>query len=74
MGQSRAMSAIESIANVVIGYGLVVGTQVVVFPWFSVSIPFKSNLAIGMIFTIISLIRSYVLRRLFNATRRPGPQ
>lgn len=32
--QSRAMSLVESIANVAVGYGLAVGTQMLVFPLF----------------------------------------
>jgi hypothetical protein len=34
------------------------------------------NLLIGAVFTIVSLLRSYALRRLFEAirTRKPSPQ
>jgi hypothetical protein len=33
-GQSRRMSLVEAIANVVVGYGLAVLTQILVFPLF----------------------------------------
>ena len=67
--QSRRQSLIEAITNVVVGYALAVLTQIVVFPWFGLQVPFRDNLAIGAIFLIISLLRSYALRRLFEHWR-----
>jgi hypothetical protein len=66
MIQSRRLSLLEAIANVAVGYALAVVTQVVVFPWFGLHASLSKNLALGVIFTAISLIRSYALRRLFN--------
>lgn len=71
--QSRLGSFIESLANVVLGYGIAVGAQLLVFPLFGVVIPLSSNLAIGIIFTFVSLVRSYLLRRLFNLLHRKLP-
>ncbi|WP_425537354.1 DUF7220 family protein [Phaeobacter gallaeciensis] len=67
--QSRRQSLIEAITNVVVGYALAVLTQIVVFPWFGLQIPFRDNLAIGALFVIISLLRSYALRRIFERWR-----
>jgi len=64
--QSRTMSLIEALMNVLVGYGVAVATQVVVFPLFGLHASLDQNLAIGMIFTVVSLIRSYALRRVFN--------
>ena len=64
MRQSRAMSLVESIANVAVGYCLAVGTQLVAFPLFGLKVRLADNLAIGAIFTAISIGRSYFLRRL----------
>jgi hypothetical protein len=66
MTQSRRLSLIEATTNVAVGYGLAVVTQVVAFPWFGLHASLSKNLALGVIFTAISLIRSYALRRLFN--------
>ena len=66
MSQSRAQSMIESAANVVIGYMVALGSQLVVFPMFDVHLPLQDNLLIGLWFTAISLVRSYLVRRLFN--------
>lgn len=64
--QSRLESLIEAAINVALGYMVALGAQLVVFPWFSINIPMSSNIAIGIIFTLVSLVRSYLLRRLFN--------
>ena len=60
------MSLVEAIANVVVGYGVAVLTQLVVFPWFGLPARVSNALAIGMVFTLVSVVRSYVLRRVFN--------
>ena len=69
MKQSRLMSFVEAIANVVVGYGVAVVTQLVVFPWFGLPAHLDDALAIGAIYTLISLARSFALRRLFEAFR-----
>ena len=60
------MSAAESVANVVIGYGIALATQVVVFDALQISVSLEQNLWIGVVFTVVSLVRSYLLRRFFN--------
>ena len=60
------MSLVEAAANVVIGYGIAVATQVVVFPAFGIYITLEDDLAIGLVFLVVSLIRSYLLRRVFE--------
>jgi len=74
LSQSRIQSAVESVANVVVGYGVAVASQVAIFPFFGIHIPLSSNLAIGAWFTAISLLRSYVLRRWFNGLHFRGGQ
>jgi hypothetical protein len=71
MTQSRRLSLIEAIANVTVGYALAVVTQIVVFPWFGLNVSLSDNLTIGGIFVVISLLRSYVLRRLFSKLGPP---
>lgn len=68
--QTPLMSLIESVANIVVGYGVAVITQLLVFPLFGLAASLSDNLMIGLIFTIVSLARSYALRRLFNARSR----
>jgi hypothetical protein len=63
------MSLIEAIANVAVGFGVAVATQVLVFPVFGLQASLSQNLVIGSILTIVSIGRSYALRRLFEAMR-----
>jgi hypothetical protein len=64
------MSLGEVLANVTVGYGLAVLTQLAVFPWLDLNATMRESLAIGAIFTVVSLARSYLLRRAFEASRR----
>jgi len=66
MCQSRRMSLVEAVANVVIGYLLAVATQVAVFPLFGVHISMADDFAIGGIFALVSLLRGFMLRRIFE--------
>ena len=72
MSQSRKHSIFESIANVAIGYGVAIISQVAIFPLFGIHIALHQNLMIGLCFTGVSLVRSYALRRLFNAWHTRG--
>lgn len=69
MMQSRLGPFIEAIANVAVGYAIAVVTQVAVFPLFGIEAGVSQALAIGTIFTAISIVRSYALRRLFERIR-----
>lgn len=69
MKQSRLMSLVEAVANVGVGYGVAVMTQLIVFPWFGLPARMSDALALGAIFTGISIARSFALRRLFEAIR-----
>ena len=63
------MSLIEAAANVVVGHVLAVATQIAVFPWFGIEAAIGEHLAIGLLFLGVSLIRGYLLRRLFERLR-----
>lgn len=69
MRQSRRMSLVEAIANVLVGYAVAVLAQILVFPLFGIEATLGQNLALGGLFTIISIARSYALRRAFEAIR-----
>lgn len=67
MRQSRAMSLVEAIANVAVGYSVAVATQILIFPIFGLHTTLAQNLRMGAVFTVVSIARSFVLRRLFEA-------
>ena len=59
----------ESLTNVAVGYGVAVSAQIIIFPLFGLDVALADNLAIGAIFTAISIVRSYTLRRMFEEIR-----
>jgi hypothetical protein len=65
-GQSRKQAVIEAILNVLVGYGVAVAAQAIIFPWFGIQLSTGHNLLMGVVFTVVSLVRSYALRRAFN--------
>jgi len=67
MQQTRLDSLIESLVNILIGYGVALASQIIIFPFFGINVPLETNLWIGAWFTVISLVRSYVIRRWFNS-------
>jgi hypothetical protein len=69
MKQSRLMSFVEALANVAVGYGVAVVTQILIFPVFGLHATLAQNLSMGGIFTGVSIIRSFLLRRAFEAIR-----
>ena len=69
MKQSRLMSLVESVANVMVGYGVAVATQILIFPIFGLHTTLAQNLKMGAVFTVVSIARSYVLWRVFEGIR-----
>jgi hypothetical protein len=64
--QSRVMSAVEASTNVLIGYLVSVAANIIILPLFGYDVTVADSFAIGLAFTAVSLVRSYVLRRAFN--------
>jgi hypothetical protein len=67
MTQTRFGSLIEAIINVIIGFGINFTANMLIFPLFGFHITAGANFAMGMIYTVISVARSYCVRRWFNA-------
>lgn len=68
--QSRIQSPIEAWANTIIGYFINLAVQMVVYPFYGATFSFAQNVQIGLIFMVVSIARSYGLRRAFNALHR----
>ena len=64
--QSKVDSFKESLCNIAIGYAVAFLSQLLVFPLVGVDATYSQNFKIGFYFTVISLIRSYLVRRFFN--------
>lgn len=65
-GQKKTHSAAEAIINVLVGFGVSYAANLVVLPCFGFNVSHSAAFGIGIIYTVISLVRSYILRRIFN--------
>jgi hypothetical protein len=68
--QTRLQSLLEAWANTLIGYAINLLVQLVVYPLYGATFTFVQNVQIGLIFLAVSIVRSYLLRRAFNALHR----
>jgi hypothetical protein len=66
MSQTKIQSAIESVMNVVVGFSINFTANMTLFPLFGWEISVEQNIGLGVIYTLISLARSYCLRRFYN--------
>lgn len=67
--QTRLGSLIEAWANIAIGFSINFVANLIVLPWFGFDVTPLDAFGIGLIFTAISLARSYFLRRIFNGIK-----
>lgn len=65
--QTRVGSFVEAWINVLIGLGINLTANAIVLPMIGFDISLSQNLTLGVIYTIISVARSYAVRRWFNA-------
>lgn len=68
--QSREMSLLEATVNTAVGYVVSVASNFIILPAFGLHTTLTDNLLIGLCFTVISLVRSYALRRFFNGVHQ----
>jgi hypothetical protein len=64
--QSRASSLLEAAVNVIAGFGLALLGQGIILPVFGVHLSMAAHSGVAGFFTALSLVRSYLLRRLFD--------
>lgn len=69
MSQTRTGSIAEAWANVAVGFTINYIANLLVFPLFGMHISPVNNFYMGLIYTVISLTRSFVLRRYFNGLK-----
>ena len=67
MNQTRLESLAEVTINVIIGWVIAFITQMIVFPAFNIHVSLVNQFWISVIFTVVSIIRGYIIRRWFNA-------
>lgn len=70
MSQTRIGSFVEAWANIAIGFGINFSANLLILPRFGFhSLTAGKAFGIGLVFTAISLARSFILRRYFNGLR-----
>lgn len=66
MTQSKKQSLTETVISTFIGLAVSLITQIVVFPIYDMEVSFNQNIQITIIFTVVSIVRGYFVRRYFN--------
>ena len=66
MSQTKKHSAYEAVSNIFIGYTINILANFFIFPLFGWHITLQQNLIIGVFYTVVSFVRSYFLRRIWN--------
>ncbi|WP_372395233.1 hypothetical protein ABMY26_07130 (plasmid) [Azospirillum sp. HJ39] len=72
MSQSHLVSAVEAAANTASGFVLSWLAGMVIYPLVGWSVSAAQNTAVVTAFTIISVVRSFVWRRVFNHIYQKG--
>lgn len=67
--QTRTGSFVEAWANIAVGFAINFTANLIVLPMFGFNVSPSEAFNIGLVFTAISLARSYVLRRYFNGLK-----
>lgn len=70
--QSKKASLIESIVNQLVGYVVALLAQLILFPLYGIEVSISQNIQLVLWFALISTIRTYVFRRLFNKLHTKG--
>ena len=65
--QSRTGSLIEVGINITIGFWINYFANLLILPLFGFNVTWSENFLIGLLYTLVSVARSYVIRRWFDA-------
>jgi hypothetical protein len=68
--QTKTQSFIEAVVNTAVGFLISLLTGQILYSYYSIPVSTELNFWFTIIFTVISIARSYVLRRIFNGMPR----
>ena len=68
--QTKKWSMIETLVSVGVGWLIGVILNLTILPLFDYNITVVDSLWVSLIFTVVSVIRSYVIRRTFNSKEK----
>ena len=66
MTQTKKQSMYEALVNVAVGYIISLISLSIILPLMGIETTASKNIQITLYFTVISIVRSYTLRRYFN--------
>lgn len=64
--QTKKMSLIESLTNIVVGLITSFLIQLIIYPALNIEVSVNQNIVITLVFFAVSFIRGYLIRRFFN--------
>lgn len=67
MNQTRLGSLIEAVISTAIGFAVTMMAAPIIYPLFGHRFTMAQNIGITAVFTVISVLRQFVVRRWFNA-------
>lgn len=70
MGQTKKQSVLESITQTMIGLITSIAVQLIIYPLMDIPVSLKQNVVIIIVFFTVSIIRGYIVRRLFNKSKK----
>ena len=65
-GQGKKGSLVESVIQVLSGWGLAIITQLIVYPLMGIEVSIVQNINLSLIFIVVGFIKQYYVRRLFE--------
>ena len=65
-GQGKKGSLVESIIQVLSGWGVAIITQLIVYPLMGIEVSIVQNINLSLIFIVVGFIKQYYVRRLFE--------
>lgn len=68
--QTKRQSLIETLTSVFVGWLIGVILNMLVLPLFDYNVSLTDGVLISIIFTAVSVIRSYIIRRWFNSKEK----
>lgn len=65
-GQTKAMSAVETLTNTAVGFGLAICCQIWIVGYYGIKTTLEQDILMTTFFTGVSILRGYAVRRFFN--------
>ena len=68
LGQGKKGSLVESVVQVLTGWGVAIITQLIVYPLMGIAVSIMQNINLSLIFIAVGFVKQYYVRRLFEVS------